>query len=231
MVIRQRDKITDPAQAFLVPTNATHRRYEALRAFFVEHRPSAGVARDFGYSPGGFRVMCSHFRHHPDEVFFAPPRKGPHHAPKRERLRARIVALRKQNLSVYDIRAALAHDGEAVSPPVVAAVLRDEGFARLPRRRDDERPSRAAPLAAAVADRRALDLGPQQWRTPFGGLFLFVPWLAHAKLEALAAECGFPGSRMIGPGEALRALLGLKLFGNARHSHVMSHVFDRGLAD
>jgi hypothetical protein len=28
----------------------------------------------------------------------------------------------------------------------------------------------------------------------------------------------------------MRALLALKLFGNARHSHVMSHVFDEGLA-
>jgi hypothetical protein len=32
------------------------------------------------------------------------------------------------------------------------------------------------------------------------------------------------------PGAALRSLLALKLFGNARHSHVMSYVFDEGLA-
>jgi hypothetical protein len=35
---------------------------------------------------------------------------------------------------------------------------------------------------------------------------------------------------MVPPGHAMRALLALKLFGNARHSHVMSHVFDEGLA-
>jgi hypothetical protein len=34
---------------------------------------------------------------------------------------------------------------------------------------------------------------------------------------------------MIPAAHAMRSLLGLKLFGNARHSHVMSHVFDEGL--
>jgi hypothetical protein len=35
---------------------------------------------------------------------------------------------------------------------------------------------------------------------------------------------------MVPAGSAMRSLLALKLFGNARHSHIMSHVFDQGLA-
>jgi hypothetical protein len=35
---------------------------------------------------------------------------------------------------------------------------------------------------------------------------------------------------MVPAGHAMRSLLALKLFGSARHSHVMSHVFDDGLA-
>ncbi len=35
---------------------------------------------------------------------------------------------------------------------------------------------------------------------------------------------------MIPVGQAMRSLLALKLFGNARHSHVMSDVLDEGLA-
>jgi hypothetical protein len=35
---------------------------------------------------------------------------------------------------------------------------------------------------------------------------------------------------MVPAGCAVRALLALKLFGHARHSHVMSHVLDEGLA-
>ncbi|MGO8899679.1 MAG: hypothetical protein ACLQU5_15220 [Isosphaeraceae bacterium] len=49
--------LTGLSQVFVEPTNATHRRYEALRAFFVEGSPSAEVARSFGYTPGSFRVL------------------------------------------------------------------------------------------------------------------------------------------------------------------------------
>src|SRR5271168_4873238 len=48
--------------------------------------------------------------------------------------------------------------------------------------------------------------------------------------ERLLRRAGFPGSEMIPAGCALRSLLALKLFGSARHSHVMSSVFDEGLA-
>jgi hypothetical protein len=83
---------------------------------------------------------------------------------------------------------------------------------------------------ADVADVRGLDLTPRTVRTKFGGLFLFLPWLVAADLDKLLASSGFPGSKMIPAGCALRSMLALKLFGNARHSHVMSSVLDEGLA-
>jgi hypothetical protein len=83
---------------------------------------------------------------------------------------------------------------------------------------------------ADVADVRELDLTPRDFRTKFGGLFLFLPWLISADLDKLLARAGFPGSKMVPAACAVRSLLGLKLFGNARHSHVMSSVLDEGLA-
>ncbi|MBU0718211.1 MAG: hypothetical protein KJ749_08190 [Planctomycetes bacterium] len=109
-------------------------------------------------------------------------------------------------------------------------ILKDEGFARLPRRGDDERPQAARPTAADVADVRQLDLSPREFRTKFGGLFLFLPFLAEVPLDKILDRAGFPGSQLVPAGAAIRSLLGLKLFGSARHSHVMSHVFDEGLA-
>ena len=112
----------------------------------------------------------------------------------------------------------------------MAAILKPEGFAKLPRRRDDERPERLHPVVADMADVRQLDLTPRAIHTDFGGLFLFLPDLVSAKLDALLEQNGFPGSPMIPAACALRSLLALKLFGNARHSHVMSSVLDDGLA-
>src|SRR6185312_8670568 len=121
-------------------------------------------------------------------------------------------------------------DGESLSPAVIAAILKEEGFAKLPRRRDDERPDDPRPVAAEAADVRRLDLKPRSFRTKFGGLFLFLPWLTSAGLDKLLAKAGFPGSQMVPAAGAVRSLLALKLFGNARHSHVMSAVLDEGLA-
>jgi transposase len=222
--------ITRLAQRFLQPRNATHRAYEALRAFCVERLSTREAATRFGYTPASFRVLVHRFRQNPGRDFFLPPTRGPHAAPKKDAARDTIIRLRKQNLSIYDISRALAHDGVAYSPVSVSQVLKQEGFARLPRRRDDERPPGVRPTAADVADVRALDLEPRQFRTQFGGLFLFLPFLAQMPLERILKHAGLPGSVMIPAGGAVRALLGLKLFGSARHSHVMSSVLDEGLA-
>ncbi len=223
-------ELTDHSRLFVEPTNATHRQYEALRAFFVDRLPSAEAAHRFGYTPGSFRVLVHQFRQNPRRDFFLKPAKGPQSAPKTDPVRDRVIALRKENLSIYDISRNLAHEGHPLSPVAVAQVLKDEGFARLPRRADDERPPGSRPTTADVADVRQLDLSPQSFRTKFGGLFLFLPMLASIPLDRILRESGFPGSEMIPAGAALRSLLALKLFGTARHGHVMSVVLDQGLA-
>ena len=230
MLTSEPKDLTELSRVFLEPANSTHRQYEALRAFFVDRLPSAEVARRFGYSPGSFRVLVHQFRQDPRRSFFLTPAKGPQSAPKSDPLRDVIIALRKQNLSIYDISRSLAHQGHPLSPVAVAQVLRDEGFARLPRRDDDERQPGSRPTTADVADVRQLDLDPRSFHTQFGGLFLFLPILASIPLDRILRDAGFPGSEMIPPGCALRSLLALKLFGTARHRHVMSAVLDPGLA-
>jgi hypothetical protein len=224
-----RDRLT-LARRFLEPSNSTHRQYEALRAFFVDGVPSAEAAARFGYTPGSFRVLVHQFRNQPGRDFFVPTARQGRPPGKQKRLREQVVALRKQNLSVHDISRALDRDGESLSPAAVAAILEEEGFAKLPRRADDERPDQPRPVVAEVADVRRLDLTPRHFRTKFGGLFLFLPWLVSAGLDTLLAPGGFPGSKMVPAACAVRSLLALKLFGNARHSHVMSSVLDEGLA-
>ena len=223
-------KLTRLAQAFLTPTNSTHRQYEALRAFFVDDLSSREAARCFGYSPGSFRVLAHQFRQDPQRPFFLPPAKGPHRAPKSDPWRQKIVQARKQNLSIYDISRLLQEQGHRLSPVSIAHILKEEGFARLPRRADEERPAHPQPETAPAADARLLDLSARQFRTQFGGLFLFVPYLSAVPWERILEQSQFPGTQQIPAAHAMRSLLGLKLYGSARHSHVMSEVFDPGLA-
>jgi hypothetical protein len=228
------DKTLTESQAaafFLSPEGRLHRQYEALRAYFVEQLPSAETARRFSYSPGAFRVLCHQFRHDPEKrsAFFRP-RPRAHSAPARDPVRDLVVALRKRNLSVYDIQRELAAGDHRISINALTVLLREEGFARLLRRREEERPAALKAESAEVADVRRLDLSPRSFRTTLAGLFLFVPLLEGIDLGRVVEAGRLPGSRMIPAEPAVRSLLALKLLGAERKSHVMDLVFDPAIA-
>jgi hypothetical protein len=79
--------------------------------------------------------------------------------------------MRKRNVSIYDIADALRERLIELSPTAVAEVLREEGFAKLPRRGDDERPVVVRPDIADRADVRRFSLAPASFDTDVGGLF------------------------------------------------------------
>jgi transposase len=230
MNINTKYELTDSKRFFLEPSNSAQRQYEALRAFFVEGLPSAEAAKRFGYTPGSFRVLVHDFRHDPAPKFFISPQRGPDSAPKTDPLREKIINLRKQNFSIYDIRDLLQEEGHSLGSSTISAILKQEGFSKLPRRGDDERRDVPRPLPADATKVQLLNLKPRMLRTKFGGLFLFLPLLAKIPLDEILKKADFPGSKKIPADHAMRSLLALKLFGHSRHSHVMSYVFDEGLA-
>ena len=216
------------ADRFLIPQNTTHRHYEALRAYFVEQLPGPEVARRFGYTPGSLQQLVHQFRNDPGRCFFVEPTSA--RAPVVDAVRLRIIELRKQNQSIYDISEALKKEGVPRTPAAVGQLLQAEGFGKLPRRLDSERPEGTKPTAADRADARAVNLEPRKFRTKFGGLFLFLPALVEVQMDRVIGKCNLPGTQMIPAAHAVRSLLGLKLFGTQRHLHVMSAVLDEGLA-
>ena len=123
-------ELTELARVFLTPSNSTHRQYEALRAFFVDRIPGAEAAKRFGYTTGSFRALVHQFRQNPDRHFFVTPKLG--RSPGvTDPVGDQIVALRKQNMSVYDISEALKKEDIRRSPVAVGEVLKKEGFAKL----------------------------------------------------------------------------------------------------
>lgn len=230
MTIGKLKRLTKSRRFFQEPSSTKQRMYEALRAYFLEGRPSKDVARDFGYTPGSFRVLCHQFRHDPNPEFFITPVHGPQKQPKKSSVRDMIVALRKQNHSVYEISMYLKDRAQALSPTAVREVLKEEGFAALPRRLDEEIPAGPRPTKEATADVRGFSLVPHTFTTRCGGLFLFMPDLVRLDVDALARTAKLPGSKMIPAPHALRASLALKLWSIERKSHIMALVADQGLA-
>jgi hypothetical protein len=117
-----------------------------------------------------------------------------------------------------------------LSPTAVREVLKEMGFAPLPRRLDEERPEYPRPTIEPVADVRKFDIFPRSFSTRCGGLFLFIPYLIELGLDKVVRKVRLPGSKMIPATHALRASLMTKLWSIERKSHVMSLVTDEGLA-
>src|SRR5450759_2454607 len=175
------------AEYFSRPSEPAQRRYEALRAYFVDGLAASEVAARFGYSPANVHQMASDLRAG-RAAFFRDSRPGPKGPRKAERVRDRVLALRAQDRSVEEIAAELAAAGTPVSAQTVWTILAAEGLERLPRRPPAERG--AAPRLTPV---KAQALG--DWpagtrvRCDHAGLFLLVPAMAELGLSELAGSC------------------------------------------
>jgi hypothetical protein len=202
------------------------RRYEALRAYFTEGLTYEQAGARFGYTRWAMINLVRDYRAGKLELF-APPRKPgppPGAAPAKERVRGRVIGLRRQGLSSYEISARLSAEGTPLNRTSVAEILAEEGFGRLLRRPQPEAstspatPGRDTTLPAATV----LDFSawPQRLDTTRAGLLLAVPDLVALDLPALAAKAGYPGTRVIPAISWLLSLLALKLTRTRRVSHV-----------
>lgn len=218
------------ARFFLEPEQPKQRQYEALRTYFVENLPAKDVAGKFGYSTGAFHVLCHKFRKDDERRFFVETKRGPKYGPKRDRSKDRVIELRKKNYSVQDIHFVLKQEGISLSQASIWKILKEEGFSKLPRRKDEERPEQPRPDKAEYADIRQLSFAPRVIETRFGGVFLLMRMLADMKIHQIPKSLNWYGSKMIPVENAFLSSLMLKLIGRERKSHVMDLVFDEGAA-
>jgi len=159
------------------------------------------------------------------------PKPGPKQAPKSDPVRERLLELRQRNYSSDEIQAQLAQEQVTLSPSLIQQLLRREGFAKLPRRRDEARPRRLRPAPAALAEIRAVAWSTASvFETQAGGLFVFIPTLVAWDFASWIAQAQLPGSIMIPALNTLLARLARKLTGQERLSPVMAGCTDPGFA-
>ncbi|MGV7852224.1 hypothetical protein PJM29_29040, partial [Mycobacterium kansasii] len=186
---------------FTAPEQVNQRRYEALRAFFVEGLSHAEAGERFGYTRWGMVNLVRDHRAGKLELF-APQRKpgpAPGTAPAKERVRARVIELRREGLSTYEISARLAGENTPLNRTSVGEILTEEGFGRLLRH-----PEPVASTSPATPGRdtrlpRTGKLDFQTWpatvETGKAGLLLLIPDLVALGLPELVRRAGYPGTR------------------------------------
>ncbi len=223
-----------PADFFAAPSHPRQLRYELLRAFFLENLSAEQVARRFGYAPSTVYAMTRDFRQldDPAAAFFRPPpRRGRPPAPLSAALRNEIVELRKLNLSVPDIKARLDATADAApSERTIDRLLKQEGFARLPRRARAERlPGGPAPLAAPAS--ALLDPSrPERFQCESAaGILCLLPLLRQFGIDRAIASAGYPGSSALPPLQSVLAFLALKCASVRRYACDDLWCMDRGL--
>jgi len=107
--------VREGAEYFTEPAGAAQRRYEALRAYFLDEMPAAEVADRFGYSTASVHQMATLLRKGRLTLFAGtrPGPKGPRKATGP--LRARALELRTAGHSVTEIAAALTAEGMLIT--------------------------------------------------------------------------------------------------------------------
>jgi transposase len=209
---------------FARPAQVNQRRYEAIRAYLYEAAPLEQAATRFGYTRSALASLVRDFRAGRLALFAEPAKPGRKSAPKKDAARARVLALRRQGLSVYEISARLAAEGRPLNRTGVSQILAEEGFGRLLRG-----PAAAASTSPATTGRdtalpraAVIDFAafPARVDTRLAGLLLTVPDLIALDLPGLARRAGYPGTSVIPALSWLLSLLALKLTGTRRVSHV-----------
>jgi transposase len=214
------------AEVFTTPEHANQRRYEALRAWYVDGLSYEQAGARFGYTRWAMVDLVRQWRAGKLQLF-APPRKPgppPGTAPAKERVRGRVIELRRQGLSTYEISARLAAEHAPLNRTSVGEILTEEGFGRLLRHPAPQAsgnpgtPGRDTRLPRA----RTIDFDtwPDRLETTRAGLLLVLPDLAGLDLPGLIRHAGYPGTSAIPATSWLLSLLMLKLTRTRRVSHV-----------
>ena len=216
---------------FTHPVHDWQRRYEALRASFVERLPARIVANRFSYTEDYIRLLRHMFKH--GKIDFSEPVPEGKSARRRvsSAVREKIRSWREKNLSAGEITECLSEDGIEISVRTIERVLREEGFPKLPRR---------SRLKMGITVKRAhipeksrvitvRDMDGQKIQSSTAGIFIFAPFLAQLGINQIVRSAGLPGSKVIPATNYLLSFLAMKLLGIERYAHVGDHAFDPGI--
>lgn len=216
---------------FTHPTTDWQRRYEALRAAFVDRLSDKLIAERYGYSPGYVSQLRFNFRHGIIN-FSEPVAEGSTQRRKVSKdTREKIVQWRRGQLSAGEIAELLMQEGIELSIRTVERVLSEEGFSKLPRRTQLRigRTVKGAQIPEKAELVKILSVENARYESDGAGIFLFAPFLAQLGIDDVIKKAKLPGTQAISAMNYFLSVLALKLLGTERYAHVGDHSFDPGL--
>jgi transposase len=224
------DDEIDLISYFRNPVSQRQKQYEAIRALVIDSTPIDEVAKLYGYRSSTIYALLRDAKAGRVSLF-PPVIKGPKKRQTSSAEQDRIIALRKQELSTADIHQRLTEEGIKSSVSTVERILKAAGFAKLPRRSNNELgksvtrkeiPERVAMLDFPTLERFDVD-------TPCVGVFFFLPYILESGVLDIVKRCQLPSSSDIDAVSACLSMLLLKLMGCHRLSHIGRYDQEPGL--
>jgi len=225
----------EPESYFGNPENAYHRRYRAMLDFFHHKMTAHEVAAKHGYTVSTIyslsRDLKTKLSSSLEDPFFKKVALGRKLLDEDGTLTAVIVALRKKYMSVPEIKSVLEAADINVSLLYIDAVLKKEGFARLPRRdREAKREIEVEIPEKLMAEKtRLLDFSPEKFTSQLAGILCILPFIKSYEIDQVIAGSTYPETKQLDRITSIYAFLALKLSNIKRYSADDLWCMDRGM--
>ena len=225
----------EPESYFGNPENAYHRRYRAMLDFFHHKMTAHEVAAKHGYTVSTIyslsRDLKTKLSSSLEDPFFKKVALGRKLLDEDGTLTAVIVALRKKYMSVPEIKSVLEAADINVSLLYIDAVLKKEGFARLPRRdREAKREIEVEIPEKLMAEKtRLLDFSPEKFTSQLAGILCILPFIKSYEIDQVIASSTYPETKQLDRITSIYAFLALKLSNIKRYSADDLWCMDRGM--
>lgn len=219
----------DPLYFFLHPKSARQRQYDALRDYYLNDLSQKEASEKYGYSISTFQTLVRDFKNR-KIVFFPAVKMGPKKKQMPDIIKEKIIKLRKENHSIYEIRDILKRDGFSWSLDSISRILREDGFSKLPRRTMLEcgltkKKMLIPPIASQL---NFEELNQYRFECPVGGIFYFIPYILKTNLHGQILESSFPETTKLSKINSIFSILAMKLIGHERLSRIDEYNFDTG---
>jgi len=222
-------------QFFLQPQEKKQVLYESLRKSIVENTPDKVVCETYKIKFNTFRSIKRDFYQRikedvePAEMFFNRTKVG-RREKKNEELENKIITLRRENLSVPDIKAILSSEGIKISYWRIDKILKSNNYPVLLRRTQQTKQQINIPEDFRAPESMPLELPiNEKYESLNGSIILFYPILKSLNIERMIKDSGYPETKQISSINAILSFLALKLISTKRLSHSNDYGLDRGL--
>lgn len=225
----------EPEEYFENPENAHHRQYRAMLDFFHHKMTAHEVAAKHGYAVSTVysisRDLKTKLNDSTEDPYFKAVTLGRRLLDEGGTLTAMITALRKNYMSVPEIKTVLEAAGIDVSLLYIDAVLKKEGFARLPRRdRETKQELKVEIPEKLLAEKtRLLEFGPEKFTSQLAGLLCFLPFVKAYGIDQIITGSAYPETKQLDRATSIYAFLALKLSSIKRYSADDLWCMDRGM--